>query len=155
MDGLVAARSAKVSRFRRHLCAGNCGTPPQFACSATKLPLFPEQKSAAGGFRALHGVLFYSLFKDTQDMRKIILAAAIAGAALSVAACSSQTADSSTEAADAAAADVSANADAAASAVTDAASDAAGAVADAASNAAEATSDAAATGADAATSAAQ
>jgi hypothetical protein len=73
----------------------------------------------------------YSLFKDIDTMRKIILAAAIAGAAFSLSACSEKTEDATSEAADSAAADAAANADAAAGAVTDAATDAAAATSEA------------------------
>jgi hypothetical protein len=68
-------------------------------------------------------------------MRKIILAAAIAGAALSISACSQKTADATSAAADSASADAAANADAAATAVSGAATDAASATSEAATDA--------------------
>jgi hypothetical protein len=96
---------------------------------------FQARNPPQGGFRALHGALSYSQFKDTLNMRKIVLAAAIAGAALSLAACSSKTEDAASETADSAAADASANADVAASAVTGAAADATSATSEAATDA--------------------
>jgi hypothetical protein len=78
---------------------------------------------------------FANCSRNDITMRKIILAAAIAGAAFSVSACSDKTADAASETADSAAADASANADAATSAVTDAAADATSATSEAATDA--------------------
>ena len=55
----------------------------------------------------------HSLFKELKHMRKIVLVAAAAGAALSLAACSEKTEDAATETADSAMADTEANAEAA------------------------------------------
>jgi len=74
---------------------------------------------------------YHSLFKELKHMRKIILVAAAAGAALTLAACSEKTEDAATETADSAMADTEANAEAAGDAVEGAATEATDAAADA------------------------
>jgi type IV secretory pathway VirB6-like protein len=104
------------------------------ACLATILPLFSQVKFASGGFMpAPQG----ALLKDN-TMRKIVLVAAIAGAALSLAACSESTEDAAGEAADSAMADTEANVEAVGDAAGDAAAEAGAAVDAAGDEAAEA-----------------
>jgi hypothetical protein len=127
--GFVAASVPKVSRAIVATCHNSLAPPQSGHYSARRSP-------PPCGFRASPGeqprrALSYSLFKDTDTLRKIILAAAIAGAALSLTACSEKTEDATSEAADSAAADAAANADAAATAVTDATTDAAAATSEA------------------------
>jgi hypothetical protein len=136
MARLVAGGKPQVSRVLLAPC--NWGRLPQFACAATFLPLFPHPEPAfTGRFRGpevkFEGPLSYSLFKDREHMRKIIIAAAIAGAALSVAACSSNADNAASESSDSAMADANANADAAATAASEASTDAAAAASEATS----------------------
>jgi hypothetical protein len=100
----------------------------------------------AGRREISEGALSYSLFKDTLNMRKIVLAA-VAGAAMSLAACSGNADNAASESSDSAMADANANADAAASAASEASTDAAAAASEATSAA-----DATATDATSATS---
>src|SRR5688500_15777225 len=72
--------------------------PPQSSCLATKLPLFLAAKAVARRVSP-------SRCLRIENMRKIVLVAAIAGAALSLAACSENTEEAAGEAADSAMAD--------------------------------------------------
>lgn len=112
------------------------------ACLATKLPLFKRPKSAILGW--LYGRFGTSgnriplADQGFELMRKIVLAAAIAGSALGLAACS-EAADEAADAADAMAADAEAVAEEATAEVADAAEE----VADAAEEAVEEVTEAA------------
>jgi len=112
------------------------------ACLATKLPLFKRPKSAILGW--LYGRFGTSgnriplADQGFELMRKIVLAAAIAGSALGLAACS-EAADEADAAADAMAADAEAVAEEATAEVADAAEE----VADAAEETVEEVTEAA------------
>ena len=98
-------------------CGGNRAKMWNLPCTATKPPLF----GAGTVFSTEH----QKLFKGTTNMRKIILAAAAAGAALTLAACSEGTQDAAEETVEGAAADTEANADAMGAAVEGATEEAA------------------------------
>jgi hypothetical protein len=149
----LAAPGREVSRFRKMPVLSVSG----YALSAIALLRHKVAIIRHGRVRPLR-ISFpallagHLLFGNSRNytMRKIVLAAAIAGAALSLAACSNKTEDATGEAMDSAMADASANADAAGDAVSTAAADATAAASEAVDTAA-ATAETAADKAEAAT----
>ena len=115
----LAAPAREVSRFRPrpYAIVAKCHN---FLARPQSGHYSPGSEPAFGRFRAPEGqsdgTLSYSLFKDLEHMRKIVIAAAIAGAALSLAACSNKTNEAAS-----AASNASSDAAAAASEATSAA----------------------------------
>lgn len=148
-DEQLAAHCAKVSRFRNR----GGGHIAAIALLRHKFAIISPGRVRSNADFALAvqpAGATVSQFKGYQPMRKIVLAAAIAGAALSLAACSNKTEEATGEAMDSAMADASTNADAAGEAVSTAAADATEAAGNAV-DAAEATAEDAADKAEAAT----
>lgn len=141
------------------VCPGRKSLCSEHPCIAFDWRLSVRPKSACSSRLCVRLLAVRSplAVQGLQYMRKIILAAAAAGAALTLAACSEKTEDAASETADSALADADAAASEAADAAataTDAATDAAAAATDAASAATDAASAAASPSA-AATPAAQ
>src|SRR5690606_19030545 len=131
---LLAALCAEVSRF-------DAPSRPAWGCFATKLPLFPWAEFTAWWVSRLLSPdqpvrrASVSAVEGLTNMRKIVLVAAIAGAALSLAACSQETQEAAEDTAEGAMADAETNAEAVGDAMSDAAGDAAAPAEDAANEA--------------------